>query len=67
MDITIQIKNNPYGKPLAYPACSNAKLFAEIAGAKTLTKETLQKVERLGVEIKLASQDAVLNEWLRKE
>ena len=67
MDITIQIKNNPYGNPLAYLACSNAKLFAEIAGTKTLTKETLEKIKWLGVEIKLASQDEILDNWLRKE
>ena len=66
MDVTIQIKNN-YGQDVAYPACSNAKLFAEIAGTKTLTKEVLQKIRRLGIGIKLPSQDAVLNEWLRKE
>jgi len=66
MDITIQIKNN-YGQDVVYPACSNAKLFAEIAGTKTLTKETLQKIEWLGVEIKLASQDEILDNWLRKE
>jgi len=58
MDVTIQIKNN-YGQDVAYPACSNAKLFAEIAGTKTLTKEVLQKIRRLGIGIKLPPQDVI--------
>ena len=58
MDVTIQIKNN-HGQDVAYPVCSNAKLFAEIAGTKTLTKETLQKIRQLGIGIKLAPQDVI--------
>ena len=62
MDITIQIQNDR-----AYPACSNAKLFAEIAGTKTLTTEVLQRIMWLGFKIKLASSDELLDNWLRKE
>ena len=66
MDITIQIKNN-HGQDGAYPVCSNAKLFAEVAGTKTLPTEVLKRIMWLGFVIKYAHQDAVLNEWLTKE
>tara|TARA_R110000824_G_scaffold347323_1_gene534106 strand:- start:96 stop:314 length:219 start_codon:yes stop_codon:yes gene_type:complete len=72
MDVTIQIKNN-YGQDVAYPVCSNAKLFAEVAGTKTLTTEVLKRIMLLGFVIKFAPQDAVLNivalhqRWLTKE
>ena len=31
-----------------YPVCEQAKLFADIAGTKTLTPATCQLIERLG-------------------
>ena len=64
MKVTIQVKN-VYGEDKVYPVCSNAKLFAEIAGTKTLTVDTLQRMKWLGVEFDYAPNDAVLNDWLR--
>ena len=50
MTITVEVKS-VYGQLKVYPVCSGAKLFAEIAGSKTLTHATLSKVEALGYEI----------------
>ena len=48
--ITIEIKSQ-YGQTVAHPICCKAKLFAKIAGTKTLTMETLKNVRALGYEI----------------
>lgn len=48
--ITIQVKD-VYGVPTVYPVCEAAKLFADIAGTKTLTHRTLTQIEALGYEI----------------
>ena len=42
MKITVQIKT-VYGVEQVYPACQRSRLFAEIAGTKTLTAETLRR------------------------
>ena len=52
--ITIQIKS-VYGELKVYPVCDDAKLFAAIAGTKTLTHATLCLVERLGFTIETTS------------
>lgn len=48
--IRVQIKA-VYGNDFYYPACVDAQLFADIAGTKTLTDGTLQKLKRAGYEI----------------
>ena len=48
--IIVEIKN-VYGNELVYPICDDAKLFAAIASAKTLTLDTLQKIKSLGYAI----------------
>jgi hypothetical protein len=48
--ITIEIKTQ-YGQTVAHPVCCKAKLFAKIAGTKTLTIDTLKNVKALGYEI----------------
>ena len=40
-----------YGNALVYPACPDAVRFAEIAGSKTLTPQTLRLIEDLGYDI----------------
>lgn len=52
MKIQITIRN-VYGNEQAYPVCEAAKTFAEIAGSKTLTQNTLRKIQRLGYEIEV--------------
>lgn len=41
-----------YGEVKAYPANEAAKLFADLAGTKTLTMEALRKIKALGYEVK---------------
>ncbi len=48
--ITIEVKS-VYGVMKIYPVCEKAKLFAEIAGSKTLTLGTVRKIERLGYAV----------------
>jgi hypothetical protein len=46
---TIQFQiRNVYGEEIAYPMCTDAKIFADIAGTKTLTRMTLRRVLALG-------------------
>ena len=50
MQITVTIREI-YGIKTVYPVCITAKVFASIAGTKTLTLATLQKIEALGYSI----------------
>ena len=40
-----------YGNELIYPVCQNAKLFASIAGKKTLSKDHLHDIKALGFTV----------------
>jgi len=42
-----------YGNTMVYPACDKAKAFANIAGTKTLTFETIAEIKNLGYDILL--------------
>jgi hypothetical protein len=44
MQITVTIREI-YGIKTVYPVCITAKVFASIAGTKTLTLATLKKIE----------------------
>jgi hypothetical protein len=48
--ITIEIRSQ-YGNTVAYPACQAAKLFARIAGTKTLSSQALKDIQALGFDI----------------
>ena len=48
--ITIQARS-VYGEVKIYPVCAAAQEFAAIAGTKTLTRDTLASVLRLGFTI----------------
>jgi hypothetical protein len=56
MFITVRMDKN-YGIETVYPFCEQAKLFAKIAGTKTLTRNTLRDVQLLGYEIVIAQEN----------
>lgn len=51
--ITVELKSI-YGIQAVYPACHASKLFAQIAGTKTLTRAAVASIKALGftVEVK---------------
>lgn len=55
MNITIQIKN-VYGNQTIYPACEKSRIFAALAGTKTLTIEAIARIRLLGFNIVVAQQ-----------
>jgi hypothetical protein len=61
MDITIRIRS-VYGQFLFDPVCVKAKIFADITGKKTLTREALSYIAALGYSIKVDAGD--VPEWL---
>lgn len=50
MQIKVQIKS-VYGSDKVYPACPDARRFADIAGTKTLGDATLRLIRDLGYSI----------------
>ena len=55
MTITIQIKN-VYGNETIYPVCEKAKIFAALAGTKTLTLVAIAQIKLLGYAITIQPQ-----------
>ena len=53
--ITVKIRN-VYGVKKVYPVSNKARLFANIAGTKTLTDYTIAKIKELGYTIEVAQQ-----------
>lgn len=56
MQITVLIKS-VYGNELIYPVSDNAKLLADLTGKKTLTKEALATIKKLGYEVEVQAQE----------
>jgi hypothetical protein len=50
MKITVKIKN-VFGHERIYPVCPQAKLFARLAGHKTLTRDTIDLIKKMGYSI----------------
>lgn len=50
MEIKVEVRS-VYGNELVYPACSDARRFADIAGTKTLSHGVLCLIEALGYTI----------------
>ena len=48
-----------YGNETVYPVCENAKLFAQLAGTRTLTRSALSVIKQLGYDIQV-SHSAVI-------
>lgn len=57
--ITIKIESQ-YGVNVARPICHAAQVFADIAGTKTLTKQTLEHVKLLGYNVKIMQETKTL-------
>jgi len=53
--IEVRVKD-VYGNQMIYPVCDAAKVFAAIAGTKTLTQQTLLLIKKLGYDINIAPQ-----------
>ena len=53
--ITIKIVNQ-YGRPVIYPVCDNAILFACLTGTKTLTRDAITSIKALGYTVKIEQQ-----------
>jgi len=49
-------KKNVYGIERVYPVCTKAKLFALIAGNKTLLPGVIEKVKKLGYNLTTESE-----------
>ena len=56
MELLIQIKQN-YGKEAIYPACEKSRMFADLIGAKTLTRANIEAIKALGYSFKVVQQD----------
>ena len=54
--IVVEVRNN-YGSQTVYPTCAVGKIFAEISGSKTLTKQTREAMKRLGYVFTVAKPD----------
>lgn len=50
MQIKVEVRS-VYGNTMVYPACADARRFAEIAGTKTLSHGVLCLIEALGYTI----------------
>jgi hypothetical protein len=48
--ITVELKSI-YGVQAIYPACHASKLFADIAGTKTITRAAVAKIKALGYSV----------------
>jgi len=59
MKILVDVRE-VYGNRAVYPLCDTAKLFAALAGTKTLTHHALQLIERLGYLIEVKQKEVTL-------
>ena len=57
--ITVQVKQ-VYGRDTIYPHDTNAKLFADLVGQRTLTTDNLRIIKQLGYEVHLHQADFAL-------
>ena len=56
MEITVRVTTN-YGARAVYPVCETAKIFAVIAGTKTLKPETLNCIKALGYKVNVQAEE----------
>lgn len=53
--ITVRVTQN-YGCRAVYPVCNEAKIFADIAGTKTLKPQTIDLIKKLGYVISVEKE-----------
>ena len=56
MEITVRVTSN-YGQKVVYPVCETARIFADIAGTKTLKPTTINSIKALGYKINVKSEE----------
>ena len=49
-----------YGIRTYYPADDTARTFARIAGTKTLTRDTIEQIKKLGYVIEQAREEFII-------
>jgi len=59
MKILVEVRE-VYGNRTVYPLCDTAKLFASLAGTKTLTHYALTLIKRLGYLIEVKQKEVTL-------
>lgn len=59
MEIIIKLKDQ-YGQQTIVPVCERAKLFADIAGTKTLTRQAVAQIKALGYAVNVQQPVAAL-------
>lgn len=57
--IQIQVRS-VYGNQQAYPANKAAEILANIAGTKTLSRQTLAQIKELGYEVEQVQQPSFM-------
>jgi len=55
MEITVRI-TNVYGQKTVYPVCETARIFADIAGTKTLKPTSINSIKALGYTINVQAE-----------
>ncbi len=55
MEIIVRI-TNVYGQKTVYPVCETAKIFADVAGTKTLKPTTINSIKALGYTINVQAE-----------
>lgn len=56
MEITVRVTSN-YGQRVVYPVCETARIFADIAGTKTLKPTTINSIKALGYKINVQQEE----------
>lgn len=53
-----------YGQKVIVPVCMSAITFADIAGTKTLTKESIKLIQSLGYAVNVKQEIVTLNDFM---
>ena len=54
------LRKDQYGKAVYYPVCDKAKVFAQIAGTRTLTSDTVRRIKELGYKFNIQHEEEVI-------